>query len=183
MYEHIIFNERRHESMLRYPDLLERSFVCFSFGKNYNCTGWKIGYCVAAPALMTEFRKVHQFNSFSCNSFVQFALADFITRKETYNNLGSFLQQKKEFFENEMLKTGFEPLPSHGSYFQCYSYKNISRKNEKDFAIELTKKYGVATIPLSSFYKDSDDHNVLRFCFAKKNETLAEAAQRLTSVH
>ncbi len=183
VYEHIIFNNLKHESMLRYPDLLEKSFVCFSFGKTYNCTGWKIGYCIAAKDMMKEFRKVHQFNSFSCNSFIQYALADFITREETYNTLGLFLQQKKEFFENEMMQTGFKPLPSYGSYFQCYSYENISWKKEKDFAIELSKKYGVATIPLSSFYKEGNDHKVLRFCFVKKEDTLAEAAKRLTSVH
>jgi methionine aminotransferase len=179
VYEHLIFDGKQHESMLRYPDLFQRSFVCFSFGKVYHCTGWKIGYCVAPPSLMSEFRKIHQFNCFSCNSPVQFALADFLQQKEKYLQLGSFLQQKRDYFATLMQQTKFKPLPSYGSYFQLYGYSDITDENEKDFAIRLTKDYKVATIPTSVFYKNGTDNKVLRFCFAKKESTLDEAVSRL----
>ncbi|MEI7736191.1 MAG: methionine aminotransferase [Ferruginibacter sp.] len=179
VYEHLIFEGRQHVSMLRYPDLYDRSFVCFSFGKVYHCTGWKMGYCVAPPALMSEFRKIHQFNCFSCNSPVQFALAEFLLQKEKYLQLGAFLQQKRDYFAALMQQTKFKPLPSFGSYFQLYSYNDISDETEKDFAIRLTKEYKVATIPTSVFYKNGSDNKVLRFCFAKKEATLEEAVNRL----
>ena len=179
VYEHLIFDGKKHESMLRYPDLYKRSFVCFSFGKVYHCTGWKLGYCVAPPALMKEFRKVHQFNCFTCNSPVQFALAEFVKQKENYLQLGAFLQQKRDYFLSLMQQTKFKPLPSYGSYFQLYSYDGISDETEKDFATRLTKEYGVATIPTSAFYKDTVDNKVLRFCFSKNENTLEEAAGRL----
>ena len=179
VYEHLIFDDLEHESILRYPDLLERSFVCFSFGKVYHCTGWKLGYCIAPAALMNEFRKVHQFNCFTCNSPMQFALADFLNHKESYLALGSFLQKKRDYFIKLMGQTKFKPLPSHGSYFQLYSYEGISDESEKELAIRLTKDYGVATIPTSVFYKNSKDDKVLRFCFAKKESTLEAAVERL----
>jgi methionine aminotransferase len=179
VYEHLIFDGMKHESMLRYPDLYARSFVCFSFGKVYNCTGWKLGYCVAPPALMKEFRKVHQFNCFTCNSPVQFALAEFLQQKDKYLELGAFLQQKRDHFLNLMAQTKFKALPSHGSYFQLYSYEGVSDETEKEFAIRLTKEYGVATIPTSAFYKNGEDNKVLRFCFSKQESTLEEAANRL----
>ncbi len=182
VYEHLIFDGKQHESMLRYPDLYERSFVCFSFGKVYHCTGWKLGYCVAPPAMMQEFRKVHQFNCFTCNSPVQFALAEFLQQKENYLQLGYFLQQKRDHLKSLMGQTRFKPLPSYGSYFQLYSYNDITDENEKDFAIRLTKEYGVATIPTSAFYKNGQDNKVLRFCFSKKESTLEEAANRLIKV-
>lgn len=182
VYEHLIFDGKRHESMLRHPGLYERSFVCFSFGKVYDCTGWKMGYCVAPPELMKEFRKLHQFNCFSCNSPVQFALAEFLKQKENYLQLGSFLQQKRDLLKNLMGQTRFKALPSYGSYFQLYSYRSITDENEKDFAIRLTKEYGVATIPTSAFYKQEQDNKVLRFCFSKKESTLESAVNRLISV-
>lgn len=182
VYEHLIFDDIEHESMLRYPDLAERSFVCFSFGKVYHCTGWKLGYCVAPAALTKEFRKVHQFNCFSCNSPMQFALADFLPRKESYMDLGKWLQNKRDYFMNLMAETKFKSLPSHGSYFQLYSYADISDESEKDIAIRLTKDYGVATIPVSAFYKNGKENKVLRFCFAKKESTLQEAANRLGKI-
>jgi methionine aminotransferase len=180
VYEHLIFDGKQHESMLRYPDLYERSFVCFSFGKVYHCTGWKLGYCIAPPALMKEFRKVHQFNCFTCNSPVQFALAEFLKQKENYLQLGGFLQQKRDYLKTLMQQTKFKALPSYGSYFQLYSYSHITDESEKDFAIRLTKEYGVATIPTSAFYKNGTDNKVLRFCFSKNEKTLEEAANRLT---
>ena len=182
VYEHLIFDGMKHESMLRYTDLYERSFVCFSFGKVYDCTGWKLGYCVAPPALMKEFRKVHQFNCFSCNTPVQYALADFLQHKENYLQLGNFLQQKRDHFQQLMQQTKFKPLASHGSYFQLYSYDGVSDESEKDFAVRLTKEYGVATIPTSAFYRGGEDNKVLRFCFSKNESTLEEAVDRLRRV-
>lgn len=182
VYEHIVFDGKKHESMLRYPDLLERSFVCFSFGKTYHCTGWKIGYCVAAPALMKEFRKIHQFNCFSCNSPVQFALAEFLQQEEQYLQLGAQIQQKRDLFQQLMKQTKFKALPSYGSYFQLYSYEAISDKKEKDFAIWLTQTHGVATIPLAAFYNTVKENNVVRFCFVKKDTTLEEAVNRLVKL-
>ena len=179
VYEHLIFDDKKHLSILKYPDLFERSFVCFSFGKVYHCTGWKLGYCVAPASLMKEFRKVHQFNCFTCNSPTQFALASFLKEKIQYQSLGKFLQQKRDFFQGLMQQTKFTPLPSHGSYFQLYSYEKITDEKEIDFAIKLTEEARVATIPVSAFYKTPVDNKVLRFCFAKKEATLIEAANRL----
>lgn len=179
VYEHLIFDGKKHESMLRYPDLFARSFVCFSFGKVYDCTGWKMGYCIAPETLMNEFRKIHQFNCFTCNSPIQVALAEFLKQKESYLELGNRLQQKRDHLHNGMQQTRFKALPSHGSYFQLYSYADITNEPEKDFAIRLTKEYGVATIPTSAFYKAETDHKVLRFCFSKNENTLDEAVTRL----
>ena len=179
VYEHLMFDDLPHESMLRYPDLRERSLVCFSFGKTYHCTGWKLGYCVAPDSLMKEFRKVHQFNCFSCNSPVQFALANFIQQKEQYLQLGAALQQKRDYFQLLMQQTKFKALPSHGSYFQLYSYAGISEETEMDLAVRITSQYGVASIPVSAFYTKEKDDKVIRFCFVKKEATLEEAVNRL----
>ena len=179
VYEHLIFDDLPHESMLRYPDLRERSLVCFSFGKTYHCTGWKLGYCVAPDSLMKEFRKVHQFNCFSCNSPVQFALANFIQQKEQYLQLGVAVQQKRDYFQLLMQQTKFKALPSHGSYFQLYSYAGISEETEMDLAVRITSQYGVASIPVSAFYTKEKDDKVIRFCFVKKEATLEEAVNRL----
>jgi methionine transaminase len=179
VYEHLIFNNIPHQSILRYPDLLERSFVCFSFGKVYNCTGWKLGYCVAPPSLTKEFRKVHQFNSFACFTPTQVALADFLKNKEAYLGLSSFMQQKKDFFKQLMQQTKFTMHESYGSYFICGSYERISDESDKDFAIRLTREAGVATVPVSAFYHNGKDDKVLRFCFSKKEETLEAAVERL----
>ncbi len=179
VYEHLIFDGKQHESVLKYPALYERSFVCFSFGKVYNCTGWKMGYCIAAPAFMKEFRKIHQFNAFTCFGPVQYALATFLKNKDAYLNLGATLQQKRDFFAEAMLQTKFKALPSYGSYFQLYSYENISEEKEYDFAVRLVKDAGVAAIPVSSFYKSPTENKVLRFCFTKKEETLLKAVEKL----
>lgn len=179
VYEHLIFDGRQHESILKYPDLLERSFVCFSFGKVYHCTGWKLGYCIASEYLMREFRKIHQFNCFTCDTPKQVALAKFLKQRDQYLQLGSFLEKKKNYLQNLMAQTKLQPLPSYGSYFQIYSYQNISGEKEKDFAIWLTKEFGVATIPVSSFYQTEKNNNVLRFCFSKKETTLEDAVNRL----
>ena len=179
VYEHLVFDNKEHESILRYPDLYKRSFVCFSFGKTYHCTGWKLGYCVAPPELTKEFRKVHQFNCFSCFSPAQFALAEFLQQKENYLQVGNFIQQKRDYFQTLMQQTRLKALPSYGSYFQLYSYDAISDESEKDFAIRLTKEYGVATIPVSAFYQNEKNNQVIRFCFAKQESTLDEAVNRL----
>lgn len=182
VYEHVIFDGKAHQSILRYPDLYERSFVCFSFGKIYHCTGWKIGYCVAPPTLTREFRRVHQFNAFSVDSPKQVALAGFLQQREFYESVGKELQQKRDYFLSLMKDSPFKMLPSAGSYFVLGSYGDFSQEPEKDFAARLVRDYGVATIPVSAFYQHATDHKVIRFCFAKKNETLEKAAERLTWV-
>lgn len=179
VYEHLIMDGYQHESILKHPDLLERSFVSFSFGKVYHCTGWKLGYSIASESLMKEFRKIHQFNAFCCDTPKQVALAAFLQKKESYLALGAFLQKKRDYFQAGMAQTKLQPLPTHGSYFQIYSYQNLSEESEKSFAIHLTKDFGVATIPVSAFYQQEINHQVLRFCFCKKDETLDAAIERL----
>lgn len=179
VYEHLIFDGIQHESMLRYPDLMERSFVCFSFGKNYHCTGWKLGYCVAAPMLMKEFKKIHQFNAFSCHTPTQVALSQYLKNEEAYNGLGNFMQEKRDYFQELMKQTRFTPLPSYGSYFQLYTYEKLSNEADVDFAQKLTIENKVATIPVSVFYRLGKDDKVLRFCFAKKSSTLERAVEKL----
>jgi len=182
VYEHLIFDNFLHQSIIRYPDLMERSFVCFSFGKVYHCTGWKLGYCISTPSLMKEFRKVHQFNCFSCHSPSQVGLSGFLKNKESYLSLGKFMQEKRDYFQQLMAETKFIALPSYGSYFQVYRYDHISDEADTDFAIRITKEYGVAAIPVSVFYKSGKDDKVVRFCFAKKKETLEEAVNRLIKI-
>lgn len=182
VYEHLIFDNFPHQSILRYPDLLERSFVCFSFGKTYSCTGWKLGYCISSPESMKEFRKVHQFNCFSCHSPSQVALAEFLKNKNEYLSLSGIMQEKRDYFLKLMRATRFEMLNSSGSYFVCAKYDRISNEDDKDFAIRITKEFGIAAIPVSVFYKKGTDNKVVRFCFSKKKETLEAAAERLTKI-
>ena len=179
VYEHLIFDGIQHESILKHPDLLQRSFVCFSFGKTYHCTGWKLGYCISSPLGMGEFRKVHQYNCFSCHTPSQVGLAAFLQNEQAYLQLGTYVQTKRDYFQQLMHITQFTPIISHGSYFQCYSYEKISRENDMDFAKRLTIEFGVTTIPVSAFYKDQKDDHVVRFCFCKKEETLEKAVERL----
>ena len=179
VYEHLIFDNIPHQSILRYPDLLARSFVCFSFGKVYNCTGWKLGYCIAPAPLMKEFRKIHQFNAFCCFTPTQVALAEFLKNRDAYLGLSAFMQEKRDFFIDLMKATRFELLTSHGSYFIGAKYNRISDEGDRDFAVRLTKEAGVTTIPVSAFYANGKDDKVLRFCFSKKQETLEQAVERL----
>ena len=179
VYEHLIFDNKKHLSILKYPELYKRSFVTFSFGKAYNCTGWKTGYCIAPPMFTKEFRKIHQFNAFTVFGPVQYAMASFLQNENEYLKLGNELQQKRDYLQNIMKQTKFEPLPSYGSYFQIYSYKNISDEKEIDMAVRMVKECGVATIPVSAFYKTPVENKTLRFCFAKKESTLDEAVERL----
>ncbi|HUM66356.1 MAG TPA: methionine aminotransferase [Chitinophagaceae bacterium] len=180
VYEHLVFDSISHQSILRYPDLLERSFVCFSFGKVYHCTGWKLGYCISSPQMMNEFRKVHQYNCFSSHSPSQVALTRFLQNEETYLSLASFMQQKRDHFIGLMQNTRFTLLNSSGSYFICARYDRISDEKDSELAIRMTRELGVATIPVSAFYKNGTDNKVIRFCFSKKKETLEKAVEKLS---
>jgi methionine transaminase len=182
VYEHLIYDDLPHLSILRYPELRQRAFVCFSFGKACHCTGWKLGYCVAPAMLTAEFRKIHQFNCFSCFTPAQVALAEYLKDESTYQTVPAFYQQKRDYFAQLMAQTRFLPLPSHGSYFQLYQYNHFSDLGDRDFSIWLTQTHGVACIPVSAFYQDATDHGVVRFCFAKKEETLEKAVARLKEV-
>jgi methionine aminotransferase len=182
VYEHIIFDGRRHESMLRHPQLAERSFVIGSFGKTYHTTGWKIGYCVAPPALSREFQKVHQFLTFASNTPIQHAYAQFMQRQGLYTELAAFYQAKRDKFLQLMQGSRFAPLPCAGSYFQMMDYSDITDESDVDFARRLTTAYGVAAIPPSVFYHERKDHKVLRFCFAKQDQTLEQAAEILCKI-
>jgi methionine transaminase len=182
VYEHLIFDDKPHYSILHYPELYERSFVCFSLGKVFNCTGWKLGYCVAPEWLTAEFRKFHQYNAFTCFTPTQVALAEFLKEPLHYLSLPDFLQKKRDYFQQAMLQTRFRALPTYGSYFQIYSYSNISDEPDTDYAKNLTVHHGVATIPVSAFYQSGKDDKVLRFCFAKKKETIDAAIEKLLKV-
>jgi methionine transaminase len=179
VYEHIIFDGVPHQSILRYPDLFERSFVCFSFGKVFHCTGWKLGYCVAPPSLTKEFIRIHQFNAFSTNSPTQVAMAEYLRNEDSYLSLPSFYQKKRDFFVSAMKQTRFDMFHSSGSYFICASYKHISDEPDKDFCIRLTKQIGVTMIPISAFYESGKDDKVVRFCFGKNESTLERAVEKL----
>ena len=181
-YERLIFDGNIHQSVLRYPGLASQSLAVFSFGKTFHATGWKMGY-VAAPAyLMREIRKTHQFIVFSVNTPIQLALAEYMKVPEHYESLGAFYQKKRDFFLEQMKGSSFEPLPCNGSYFQILSYSAISKKSEIEMAEELTKKSKVASIPVSVFYQDKSDHHILRFCFAKREETLEKACAILRTI-
>jgi methionine transaminase len=182
VYEHIIFDDQKHESAARYPGLAERSFIVSSFGKTFHATGWKMGYCVAPQNLMAEFRKVHQFLVFCCNTPIQHALADFLKQKEHYSELGKFYQKKRDHFNGLIKNSKFDLVPSAGTYFQLLSYKRLSEEKDTDYAIRLTKEHGIASIPMSVFYHELEDNHVLRFCFAKKEETLEKAAEILNKI-
>jgi methionine aminotransferase len=182
VYEHIVFDGHRHESITRYPELARRSFVISSFGKTYHVTGWKLGYCLAPRQLSAEFQKVHQFVTFASNTPTQLAFAEFLEKKDKYLTLADFYQEKRDRFLSLIKDSRFRPLPCLGTYFQMLSYEGISDENEIDFARWLTTEYKVAAIPPSVFYAGGDDHKALRFCFAKKDETLIAAAEKLCKI-
>lgn len=179
VYEHIIFDGVRHESMARDDELASRSFIVGSFGKTYHATGWKVGYAVAPSALMAEFRKVHQFVTFSTNTPIQYALAEFLAARRGLDALAPFFQAKRDLFLRLMQGSRFRPLPCRGSYFQLMDYSAISDEDDASLAVRLTREFGVASIPTSPFLYRSAAPKVLRFCFAKKDETLERAAERL----
>src|SRR6185436_1611718 len=172
VYEHIIFDRLKHESVCLYPSLTARSFVIFSFGKTYHTTGWKMGYCLAPAELMAEFRKVHQFMVFSANTPIQYALADYMKQEEYYTGLPEFYQSKRDYFIQLMKPSRFKFMPAGGSYFQLLDYSDITDEKDTEYARRLTIEAGVASIPVSVFYHEPVDHKLLRFCFAKTNETL-----------
>jgi len=176
VYEHIIFDGEEHQSVLRYPALRERSFAVFSFGKTYHATGWKVGYCVAPPALTAEYRKIHQFNTFTTCTPMQYALARFMENSAHHLDLPAFYQAKRDHLHRALQESRLRPLPCSGTYFQLFDYSAISREGDYEFAQRLTREHGVAVIPVSVFYGDRTDHKVVRVCFAKHEATLDRAA-------
>ncbi len=182
VYEHIIFDGNEHQSVARYPKLASRSMIVFSFGKTFHATGWKVGYCLGPAHLMKEFRKVHQFTVFSVNTALQHALTAYMLNKENYMGLGEFYQEKRDYFQKLMKGSKFKILPCLGSYFQLLDYSSISTEKDTEYAIRLTKEIGVASIPVSVFYSVPHDYHLLRFCFAKENDQLEKAAERLLSI-
>lgn len=182
VYEHIIFDGLRHESILRYPELARKSFVVGSFGKTFHTTGWKIGYCIAPQPLSTELQKIHQYLTFASNTPIQWAYTDYMLKKNLYEELARFYQLKRDNFLALMKPSRFRALPCSGTYFQMMDYSSISDEPDEAFARRMTAEYGVAAIPTSVFYHDRQDHRVLRFCFAKRDETLEQAAERLCRI-
>jgi methionine aminotransferase len=182
VYEHLVFDGQEHQSMARYPELQQRSFIVASFGKTFHATGWKMGYCLAPAYLMQEFRKVHQFVVFSVNTPLQYAIAEYLKDENTYLSLPDFFQEKRDYFRKGLEQTRFKLLPCAGSYFQSVTYDTITDEKDTDFAIRLTKENGVASIPVSAFYRTGIDRHVLRFCFAKRQETIDKAVDRLIKV-
>ena len=179
VYEHMVFDQARHESVLRYPGLAERSLVVSSFGKTYHITGWKVAYCLAPRELMAEFRKAHQFIVFTVHAPSQYALADFMKKPGWYDLLKALYQGKRDIFRQALAGSRFELLPCQGTYFQCVKYAAISDEGDRAFVERLTRDHGVAAIPVSAFYPDGEDHGVIRFCFAKSAATLEQALERL----
>jgi methionine aminotransferase len=183
VYEHIVFDGREHLSLLRYPDLAQRAFCVFSFGKTYHVTGWRVGYCVAPRHLSAAFLQIHQFINFSTNTPLQHALADFLRDSPHHHlELAAFYQRKRDLFAELLAETPFRLLPSRGSYFQLADYSAVSEAGDREFAGWLTREHGVAVIPVSVFYETPPEQRIIRFCFAKRDETLKAAAQRLRGV-
>lgn len=182
VYEHLVYDDATHESVLKYPALYQRSISVFSFGKTYHCTGWKVGYCIGPEYLMSEIRKVHQWNVFSVNSFVQHALAAFMKDEHQYLSLPQFYQQKRDFFLEILKTTRLQPLKSEGTFFQLCDYSAISDLDDVSFAKEMTVKHGVACIPISVFYTDQRQDRLIRFCFAKTENLLSKAGLLLSKM-
>ncbi|MCB0479974.1 MAG: aminotransferase class I/II-fold pyridoxal phosphate-dependent enzyme [Flavobacteriales bacterium] len=182
VYEHIIFDGYEHQSVARFPKLAERSFIVYSFGKTFHATGWKLGYCVAPEKLMHEFRKTHQFQVFACNHPMQAAMAEYISVESNYNGVSLLYQQKRDLFNSLLKGSRFVIRPSAGTYFQLLDYSAISKDDDLSLAQKWTKEQKVSSIPVSVFYHKSVQNGVLRFCFAKQDETLARAAQILASL-
>lgn len=182
VYEHIVFDGHRHQSVARFPRLAERSFLVSSFGKTYHVTGWKMGYVAAPRELMAEFRKVHQYNAFVTNGPLQYVFAEYMGNRDAYLQLAAFYQKKRDYFLDGLKGSRFKPLPSRGTFFQNLCYEAISDEKDTDLAVRLTKEHGIAAIPVSVFYRQPPAHRVLRFCFAKSEETLAKGAAILSTL-
>ncbi|MFT5997708.1 MAG: methionine aminotransferase [Neolewinella sp.] len=183
VYQHLIYDGRQHESVLRYPDLYQRSIITMSFGKTFHATGWRIGYAIAPPEITAEIRKVHQSNTFGINRPLQHALADYLATPEHYLSLPDFFQRKRDLFLEAMADTPFEFLDCAGTYFALASYRKISDLGDQAFARWLTREKGVAVIPISSFYSDETDEKIVRFCFAKTDKVLLAAGKQLSGLH
>lgn len=182
VYEHIIFDGHNHWSPIRHPELQKRTFVCGSFGKTFHVTGWKVGYCLAPQQLSEEFRKVHQWLTFSTVTPIQYALAEFLQEPDNYLSVSQFYQEKRDKFIACIQGSRFEWIPASGSFFQCVNYANITDENDLALAQRLTKEIGVASIPVSVFYHQKNDYKILRFCFAKDDQTLEIAGERLSKL-
>ncbi len=181
VYEHIAFDGKPHVSVAAHPKLAERSLVVFSFGKTFHATGWKLGYVLAPANLMAEFRKVHQYDVFSCNTPIQYALADYMQTEGVFN-INEMYQHKRDYFLEQVKGSRFKPLQSSGTYFQLLDFSDITQEADTDFAVRMTTEFGLASIPVSVFYNTPTDHKVLRFCFAKQDETLAKAGEILRKI-
>ena len=182
VYQHIVFDEQKHCSVIDYPELIERSIIVGSFGKSLHATGWKIGYLLAPKAITKEIRAIHQWIVFAVNTPIQYAIAEYISNPENYNNIGRFLQEKRDLFLKLMKKSRFKAIPSKGTYFQLMDYSDISDKNDIEFSEWLAKEKKVAAIPVSVFYHEKKDHKIIRFCFAKDNDELEAAADLLCKI-
>ncbi|MFC5623760.1 methionine aminotransferase [Algoriphagus winogradskyi] len=182
VYEHITFDGRKHLSLVTHPTLRDRTFVCGSFGKTFHVTGWKIGYCLAPPQLTAEFRKVHQFLTFSTATPLQYALADYLAEPSRYLTLPDYYQQKRDLFCEGLKESPFKFTPAQGSFFQMVSYAHLSKESDYDLSVRLTKEIGVASIPISVFFSNKKDHKILRFCFAKKDSELYVALDKLKEI-
>jgi methionine aminotransferase len=183
VYEHLVFDGQSHESILKYPGIMERGFAVFSFGKTYHITGWRVGYCIAPKILTEEFRKVHQFNVFTVPTPLQYALADFMKDPAHYEGLPDFFEGKRNFLQNALAPSKLKALSSQGSYFQLYDYSELSDLPDMEFAKLLTLKNGVATIPISVFYSDPDPRQrIVRLCFGKTEQTMQQAAERICAI-
>ena len=182
VYEHIVFDGLLHCSLMMHPILKERTFICGSFGKSFHITGWKVGYCMAPKALTREFRKIHQFVTFSVVTPIQYALADFLDKPDQYLSLSKFYQHKRDCFLEAVRYSRFSFIPAEGSFFQILSYEGITNENDFDLSVRLTKDIGVAAIPISVFYNKKNDYKMLRFCFAKSDEELQMAGERLSQL-
>jgi methionine aminotransferase len=180
VYEHVLYDGRRHASVLAHPELAERSYAVFSFGKTLHATGWRVGYCVAPPAMTEELRKIHQFNTFSIASPLQHAIARYLSRHpDAWIGLSAFFQRKRDLLAERLAGSGFEPVPAAGTYFQLVDYGRLSPAPDMEFADRLIREAKVATIPLSPFYAAPPSMTLLRLCIAKRDETLEAAADRL----
>lgn len=182
VYEHIIFDGLEHQSVARYPKLAARSFIVSSFGKTYHTTGWKMGYILAPERYTAELRRIYQYVTFAANTPIQYAMADYLEQEEAYLNLPSFYQGKRDLFRGLIKKSGFKLMPCQGSYFQLLGYEKFGTESDMEMAAKLTREFGIASIPISVFYHDKTDNKLLRFCFAKSNETLEKAGHILCNI-
>jgi len=182
VYEHITFDGKEHRSVSSFPGLSEKAFVISSFGKTFHITGWKVGYCKAPAKLSSEFRKIHQYVTFATSGPFQYAIADYLKDSGRVQSVKKMYEEKRNYFLQLIKSSKFKPLKSEGTYFQNLDFSEITGESDYDFAVRMTKESGVASIPVSVFYNDRTDNKILRFCFAKNNSTLEEAAEKLCRI-